>query len=78
MSLLEYDFTVKYRKGSLNWNADGISRIPAVATVVDVGLEELVKNQEEDGYLRKVLEKIETREMADKYLRDENKIYGAE
>ena len=74
MSLLEYDFTVKYRKGSLNGNADGISRIPAVATVVDVGLEELVKNQEEDGYLKEVLEKIETREVADKYLRDENKI----
>ena len=63
LSLQEYDFTIKYRKGSSNQNADALSRLPdESSTVTELvcgpSSEELKYSQQQDPMLHRIVEHL--------------------
>ena len=55
LALQEYDFTIKYRKGVQNSNADALSRYSAAIVVPGIDKEMLKVAQENDPVLKEVL-----------------------
>ena len=61
MALQEFDFTIKYRRGSSNANADALSRVPTIpstcagtVTVPELTLEDAAQEQGKDEVLNEV------------------------
>ena len=71
LSLLEYDFTVKYRPGVVNGNADAISRIPLVSTIrSDDFLYRLKIEQGKDSSLEQIRDDLEAGRVVRNYVVD--------
>ena len=61
LALQEFDFTIKYRRGSSNANADALSRVPTIpstcagtVTVPEITLEDVAQEQGKDEVLNEV------------------------
>ena len=61
LALQEFDFTIKYRRGSSNANADALSRVPTIpstcagtVTVPELTLEDVAHEQGKDEVLNEV------------------------
>ena len=61
LALQEFDFTIKYRRGSSNANADALSRVPTIpstcagtVTVPELTLEDVAQEQGNDEVLNEV------------------------
>ena len=62
LALQEFDFTIKYRRGSSNANADALSRVPTIpstcagtVTVPELTLEDVAQEQGKDEVLNVVV-----------------------
>ena len=73
-SLMEYDFTIKYKQGRLNGNADGISRIPPVGAVEDSFMQRLAQGQGTDVMLGQLKEQLQLGNKLKGYVLDDNDV----
>lgn len=61
LELSEYDFEIKHRKGTKNKNADALSRLPIIASIINendiISKNEMALEQQKDPLLQKSIMK---------------------